>query len=91
MADKKETQKSSPINTFKISMDQMEYTVYEKARMIGARALQISQGAAPLIEMTPEEMEGMQYNPIEIAKREFEAGVIPMKVSRKVPGQKTAE
>ena len=74
-------------NTFSVSMDQMEHTQYEKARIIGARALQISQGAEPLIKMTEEEMEGLKFNPIEIAKREFEEGVIPIEVNRKKPGE----
>lgn len=49
------------------------YTRFEKAKIIGARALQISLGAPVLID-TPE------IDPIEVAIREFEAGVIPITV-----------
>ena len=55
----------------------MEYTIYEKARIIGARALEISMGAPILIKR-----EKNEYNPIEIAKKEFEKGVIPISVRR---------
>jgi len=52
-----------------------KYTKYEKARIIGARALQIAAGAPVL--MRTEEIE-----PIEIAVEEFEKGVIPITVKR---------
>ena len=62
-----------------------EFTSYEKARLIGSRALQISQGAAPLIKLTKKDFESLNYNPIEIAKREFDAGKIPLSVKRTSP------
>jgi len=52
-----------------------KYTKYEKARIIGARALQIAAGAPVLIRT--EEIE-----PIEIAVEEFEKSVIPITVKR---------
>jgi len=55
----------------------MEYTRFEKARIIGARALQVSLGAPVLIEIP----EGM-IDPIEIAMLEFKKGVIPITVNR---------
>lgn len=61
------------------------YTVYEKARLVGARALQISQGAPFAIKLSDEELAAMKYNPVEIAKREFAEGVIPIDVKRKTP------
>ena len=51
---------------------------FEKARIIGARALQISMGAPILIKMTEEDLKNIRYNPIEIAKKEFEQGKIPL-------------
>lgn len=62
-----------------------EFTSYEKARMIGSRALQISQGAAPLIKLTKADYETLHYNPIEIAKREFDERKIPLSVRRVSP------
>lgn len=53
-----------------------EYTRFERARIIGARALQISMGAPILI---PTE----KSDPIDIAIQELEQGVIPITVKRK--------
>lgn len=55
----------------------MRYTRFERARIIGARALQISLGAPVLLELP-----GETIDPIEIAIREYEKGVIPMTVKR---------
>jgi len=53
----------------------MRYTRYERARIIGARALQISMGAPPLVEMETN-------NPVKIARHELEIGVLPITVRR---------
>jgi len=55
----------------------MEYTRFEKARIIGARALQIAMGAPVLIHV-PEDM----YDPLDIAIYEFNKGVVPITVKR---------
>ncbi len=55
----------------------MKYTRFEKARIIGSRALQISMGAPVLIRI-PEDM----LDPVKIAMLEFEKDVIPMTVVR---------
>ena len=60
------------------------YTKYERARLIGARALQISQGAPILLKFSESELAAMKFNPVELAKREFEAGVLPLDVKRDV-------
>lgn len=61
------------------------FTKYEKARMIGARALQISMGAPFLVKIDEKRLKELKYNPIEIAKLEYEEGVIPLEVVRRVP------
>ncbi len=53
---------------------------FEKARVIGARFLQLSMGAPFLIKLNKKELEEIQYSPLEIAKKEFEEGVIPIAV-----------
>ena len=63
-------------------------TKYEKARLIGARALQISMGAPFLIKMSKKDLEGLKFNPLEIAKKEFEEGVLPMSIKRLKPHEK---
>jgi DNA-directed RNA polymerase subunit K len=51
-------------------------TRFEKAKIIGARALQISMGAPVLIDLK-------SNDPLEIAMKEYEEGVIPITVRRK--------
>ncbi len=57
----------------------MKYTRFEKARIIGARALQISLGAPVLVDY-PEDM----LDPIDIALMEFEQDLVPITVARDV-------
>jgi DNA-directed RNA polymerase subunit K len=56
----------------------VQYTRFEKARIIGARALQIAMGA-PILISVPKSM----IDPVEIAMKEFEKDVIPLTVKRK--------
>ncbi|MFH1133674.1 MAG: DNA-directed RNA polymerase subunit K [Nanoarchaeota archaeon] len=60
-------------------------TKYEKARVIGARALQIAMGAPFLIKFSKKQIEEMRYNPVEIAKFEYAEDVIPIAVKRRLP------
>lgn len=55
-------------------------TRFEKARIVGARALQISMGAPVLIEIP----EG-DISPIDIALKELEAGALPITIRRTLP------
>ncbi|HDI03007.1 MAG TPA: DNA-directed RNA polymerase subunit K [Candidatus Pacearchaeota archaeon] len=61
------------------------YTKYEKARIIGARALQISANAPILLKLSKEELEKIGYDPIKIAELEFKEGVLPITVKRPMP------
>lgn len=61
------------------------YTKYEKARIIGARSLQLAMGAPILIDIKPEKLKKINYSPIEIAKIEFEAEVLPITIKRPLP------
>ncbi|MEM3374098.1 MAG: DNA-directed RNA polymerase subunit K [Candidatus Woesearchaeota archaeon] len=63
----------------------MEYTKYEKARLIGARALQISMGAPFVIKLSKEQLEELRYDPVKIAMKEFENGVLPIEIKRVYP------
>ncbi len=67
-----------------------EFTKYEKARMIGSRALQIAIGAPFLIKMNEKELEKINFNPVEIAKMEFEEGIIPITIRRPLPRSKNS-
>jgi DNA-directed RNA polymerase subunit K len=52
---------------------------YEKARIIGARALQVSYGAPVLVETD-------QTEPILVAAEEYDAGALPFTVNRSMEG-----
>jgi len=56
--------------------------------MIGGRALQIAMGAPFLIKLSKEDLENIHFNPIEIAKLEFEKGILPITVKRPLPEKK---
>ena len=62
-----------------------EYSKFEKARMIGSRGLQIAMGAPFMINLSEKELAELKYNPITIAKMEFEQGVLPLTVKRPLP------
>lgn len=63
--------------------EKSKYTKFEKARIIGARSLQLSMGAPFLIKLTEKDLEELKYNPVNIAKKEFERGVLPFEVRMK--------
>ncbi len=62
-----------------------EYTKYEKARMIGARALQISMGAPFMVKLSKKDLEEIKFNPVRIAELEFKKGALPINVQRPYP------
>ncbi len=69
----------------------MSYSKYEKARLIGSRALQISMGAPFLIKLSEKELEEINFNPIIIATKELEADALPITVARPMPVGTKAE
>ncbi len=58
--------------------DKNSYTRYEKTRILSARALQIAQGS-PVLVKVPKRV----TDPLEIAKLEWEAEVIPIDIKPK--------
>ncbi len=61
------------------------YTRFEIARIIGARALQISMNAPILLKLSDDELRAVRYDPIKIAELEFMAGVLPITIRRPAP------
>ena len=57
-------------------MSSENLTRFEKARIIGARALQLSMGAKPLIEVEE------ALDPIDIATLELKKGLIPLDIRK---------
>ncbi len=60
-----------------IFMAAEKFTKFEKARIIGARALQLAYGAPPLVKVPPGTI-----NPIDLAEVEFDKGAIPITILR---------
>ncbi|MEM2906101.1 MAG: DNA-directed RNA polymerase subunit K [Candidatus Bathyarchaeia archaeon] len=57
-----------------------QLTRFERARVIGARALQIAMGAPVLLKLPPE-----ISDPVDIANRELSEGVLPITIRRRLP------
>ncbi len=65
----------------KIKIGPPKLTKYERARIIGARALQLTMGAPPLI---PPEMINTS-DPLEIAEKELRLKILPITIRRRLP------
>jgi DNA-directed RNA polymerase I, II, and III subunit RPABC2 len=66
----------------KITIGPPKLTRYERARIIGARALQLSMGAPILVSM-PEPVKDL----IDIALFELKEGVLPITIRRSLPDE----
>lgn len=66
----------------------VEFTRYEIARILGARALQISMDAPLLMKIAEQDLKKMNYDSLKIAETEFNSGVLPISVKRPFPVRK---
>lgn len=62
-----------------------QFTKYEVARIIGARALQIAMDAPLLLKISEADLKAIRYDAIKIAEKEFEAEVLPITINRPQP------
>jgi DNA-directed RNA polymerase subunit K len=62
-----------------------EFTRYEIARILGARALQIAMDAPLLLKIEEDELQEMRFDSLKIAEKEFNSGVLPISVKRPLP------
>lgn len=62
-----------------------DFTRFEIARILGARALQISMDAPLLMKISDEELHAMHFDALKIARKEFDSGVLPISVRRPMP------
>jgi DNA-directed RNA polymerase I, II, and III subunit RPABC2 len=71
----------------KITIGPPKITRFEKARIVGARSLQISMGAPILLELDATLSSGGTglNSPILIALKELEIGILPMTIRRTLP------
>ena len=66
-------------------MTKQEFSKYERARIIGARGLQISMDAPLLIDVDEKELDAMNFDALRIAEKELDSGVLPISVSKPMP------
>jgi DNA-directed RNA polymerase subunit K/omega len=69
-------------------MAERQLTKYETARILGARALQISMNAPLLIKIEKEDLEKINYDALKIAEVELNSEVLPISVKRPFPLKK---
>jgi DNA-directed RNA polymerase subunit K/omega len=70
-----------PESPEEIKVGPKHLTKYEKSRIIGARALQLSMGAPVLVESE-------ELDPIIIAEQELEANLLPLTIRRYLPDER---
>jgi DNA-directed RNA polymerase subunit K len=61
------------------------FTKYETARILGARALQISMNAPLLIKIEKEDLERVNYDALKIAEIELNSEILPISIKRPFP------
>jgi len=67
--------------------EKQEFSKYERARIIGARGLQISMDAPLLMEMKSDDLDEINFDPLRIAEKELNSGVLPISVNKPMPGR----
>ncbi len=65
-----------------------EFTKYERARILGARALQIAMNAPLLIKISKEDLEKINYDALKIAEIELDSEVLPISIKKPFPQRK---
>ena len=69
-------------------METNTFTQYEKARIIGARALQIAMNAPLLIKIEQEDLEKIKFDALKIAEVELDSGILPISIKKPFPERK---
>ena len=64
------------------------FTKYEKARILGARALQLAMNAPLLLKITEEDLQKVNYDVLKIAEIELDSGVLPISIKKPFPEKK---
>ena len=82
--EKKIEKKKPTPKKFEVLIGPPKLTRFEKARIIGSRALQLSLGAPPFVPVTPE-----VRDPIHLATVEVKSGALPISIRRSLPNHKS--
>jgi len=72
-------------------MNQKDFTKYERARILGARALQIAMNAPLLIKIDEKDLEKIHYDSLKIAEIELNSDILPISVHKPFPEKKDEE
>jgi len=65
-----------------------DFSKYEKARILGARALQIAMNAPLLIKINQEDLERINYDSLKIAEIELNSNILPISIKKPFPKRK---
>ena len=69
-------------------MEQIKFSKYEVARILGARALQIAMNAPLLIKINKEDLEKIKFDALKIAEVEFNSNILPISIKKPLPDKK---
>jgi len=69
-------------------MNIQNFSKYEKARILGARALQIAMNAPLLIKISDEDLEKIRFDALKIAEIELESNILPISIHKPFPEKK---
>ena len=69
-------------------MNLQDFSKYEAARILGARALQIAMNAPILIKISKENLEKINFDALKIAEIELNSKILPISIKRPFPKKK---
>ncbi|MDG6956363.1 MAG: DNA-directed RNA polymerase subunit K [Nitrososphaerota archaeon] len=72
--------KQASMSDFEVTIGPPKLTRFEKARIVGARSLQLAMGAPAFVSL-----EGGYRGPIQTAMLELEADALPISIRRSLP------
>jgi len=74
------------LGSFEVKIGPPKLTRFEKARIVGARSLQLAMGAPAFIAI-----EGPYRGPIDVATKELEEDALPISIRRALPNGVTQD
>ncbi len=70
---------------------EQNFSKYEKARIVGARALQIAMNAPLLIKFNEEDLEKINFDALKIAEIELNSNILPISIKKPFPKKREEE
>jgi DNA-directed RNA polymerase subunit K/omega len=65
-----------------------DFSKYEKARILGARALQVAMNAPLLIKIDEKDLEKIKFDALKIAEVELNSDILPISIKKPMPDKK---